>query len=580
MAGKIKVLPDDVKSRISAGEVVEGPASVVKELIENALDAGANDISVSLLQSGMKRIVVTDNGEGMLREDAPLAVMDHATSKIADVYDIQSIGTYGFRGEALACVAAVARLTILTRHKSEAIGTKLIVENGKATVADYAGAVGTTIIVEDLFYNVPARKKFLKSLSTELRYCRSVFTNAALANPQVSFVLTTEQRRHELSRCDTPQERLSQVYGKTTTERCCFEELRDLQASVWGMLSKPDYLLASRSMQQLFVNGRPVEYRYLSFLLSKAYEAVAPKGMYPAAVLFLTIDPALTDVNVHPAKREIKLFDSKYIDSLIMHVARKALDKVHTINDNLLRQVQFNKEHTLEPEQTSSAEGIGRYGGGTANTSAENPLFPMGANIVREAEQFYKAVSAATDYLVLGQIFDTYILVQKKTELFFIDFHAAHERFIYDELKKREEAIDRQELLFPATIDLPSEYFFIIADNLDCFTKIGFDIDTFSENSIIVRAAPAVVGRIDEKAFLIEAADNIKQNNAPENVFDAIAASAACHSANRAGDVMTLRDMEDLAAKVFSGEHELRCPHGRPFVHAITKEDLERIFKR
>ncbi len=596
--GRIKVLPDDVKNRISAGEVVEGPSSVIKELVENSLDAGADRIDVHVLQSGMKKIMVSDNGCGIMRDDVALAVMDHATSKISDVHDIEGIDTYGFRGEALACIAAVSDLTVLTRHVSEATGTRLFSSAslpGKTEISDYAGPVGTTVIVENLFYTVPARKKFLKAPQTELRYGRQVLLNAAQASPGVSFTFNTDQkRRQNLPAADSLEERLRQIYGNETSDSCIFEELTDLQAGICGMLSKPDFLLPSRRMQQLFINGRPVDYRYLSFLLSRAYEAVAPRGKYPAAVLFLTIDPSLVDVNIHPAKREVKLFDSRYVDSLILHLAEKVLNRSHNINEKYIHpvtapemsddtmEVQEKPDQTLTVSSEYSSSQKASSPVSFRKTEDQGTLFRTSGSPapVRELRDLYINMTSQRDWSVLGQLFKTYILAEKGDELYIIDFHAAHERFLYDELRQRGIPREKQELLFPVMAELSMDDCSLVTENLELFSEIGFDMDLFSDNTITIRSVPAVLGKVDEKAFLSEAVDCIREDRRSDRIYDSIAATAACHSANRAGDLLTDMEAELLTEKVFSGKHELRCPHGRPFVHIIKKTDLEKIFKR
>ena len=569
---RIRLLPDAVTSKISAGEVVDAPFSVIKELVENSIDAGADCIDVKLLQSGLKKITVSDNGSGILCEDAPLAVKDHATSKIRDIFDIETISTYGFRGEALSSIAAISDFTILTRHSTEKNGIKLHVKSGKTESSPWAGQVGTTVIVENLFYNVPARKKFLKSPQTELRYAREVFLKTATGNPAVSFTFDTEQKRNiSLPSAASLQERLRQIYGNETADNCYFEEIEDSMAAIFGMFSKPHFLKSSRSLQQLFINNRPVEYRYLSFLLSKAYEAVAPKGKYPAAIMFLNIDPKLVDVNIHPAKREVKLFDSKYVDGLILNLAGKALSKIHSMPDGSFTPV-------FMPSAVNRREETGYY----TPYFTEKNLFQSSAQTlqIKEIERLYNDVAAPKDYFILGSIFNSYILVQKDNSLCIIDFHAAHERFIYDELIKKSPETDNQKLIFQSVIDLPLEEFHAIADNIEIFAEIGFDIEKFSDNSILIRAVPSALAKLNEKELVMEIAEEIRGEKEPGKIYNAIAALSACHAAARAGDALSVKEMEILAGKVFSGEYELRCPHGRPFVHIIKKEDLKRIFKR
>lgn len=333
---RIRLLPDSVKKKIAAGEVVEGPFSVIKELVENAIDAGASHIDVQVLEGGLRKITVRDDGRGMHRGDVPLAVMEHATSKIEDIHDIESISSYGFRGEALSSISSVSRLTILSRRADEATGARLAGADGAVEISDYAGPAGTTVIVENLFYNVPARKKFLKTVRTETRLIREIFVKLAIPHPEIAFALDMDDTRQvTLNAAVSVEERLGQIYGASIMDDLYRVELQDLKVSLQGFLSRPHYLRSNRAMQLLYVNSRPVEYRYLGFLLSRAYEAVAPRGKYPAGIIFIDIDARLVDVNIHPAKKEVKLFDSHYIDRLILALGEKAVSREHRVPDRV-----------------------------------------------------------------------------------------------------------------------------------------------------------------------------------------------------------------------------------------------------
>ncbi|HPQ54244.1 MAG TPA: DNA mismatch repair endonuclease MutL, partial [Spirochaetota bacterium] len=279
---RIRVLPDSVKNKIAAGEVVEGPFSVLKELMENAIDSGAGVIDVEVSGSGLKKILVRDNGEGISREDLPLTIQEHATSKIVTVEDIETITTCGFRGEALSSISSISKFTLLSRSGAEQLGGRLESEGERVDVSDYAGPPGTTAIVENLFYNIPARKKFMKSPSAEMRSIRQTFLRTALAWPAISFSLTIDDdRKLTLPAVDDTAERITQIYGKGVGNGLYYEKLRDIRVAVEGYVSGPDYFKSSRSMQMIYVNRRPVEYKYLGFLLSRGYEAILKKGQYP-----------------------------------------------------------------------------------------------------------------------------------------------------------------------------------------------------------------------------------------------------------------------------------------------------------
>jgi len=601
---RIKVLPESVKNKISAGEVVEGPFSVVKELIENSIDANASQIDVQIFDSGLKKVVVTDDGDGIYSEDIGLTILEHATSKIDDVYDIERIDSYGFRGEALSSISSISALTILTRPTNEDVGAKLSNGTGEIKISPYAGAAGTKIIVENLFYNIPARKKFLKAKRTELKYIRETLLKTALANPSIGFSFEVDGKRSiTLNSVESHEERVKQVYGNDVFQGLYFESLQDIKVRISGFLSRPDFLRSSRTMQMFFVNKRAVEYKYLGYLLSRAYEAVAIKGKYPAALIFIEIDPELVDVNIHPAKREVKLFDQRYIDSLILSLAENVLNKTHTIDERFFKSdnipgagpfpfpdVEGSSPVQNEPEPEFQA-GLsftqkshdGPSPSSVAMNRPEQSLqeYRNRGSMVNDISRMYSDVMDDVTWSIIGVAFDTYIIVQDGESLLFVDFHAAHERFVYDSLVKRDNAFEVQELMFPVVMELPLEDYSIIIDNLGKFFEIGFDIEDFSDNTITVRAVPLLKGPIDAESFLRNLIEEIKEEKEKKlDMRQTIAASVACHSARRAGDKISADEACILVKKAFSGKYDKRCPHGRPFIHKIDKNSLERIFKR
>ncbi|HQO02838.1 MAG TPA: DNA mismatch repair endonuclease MutL [Spirochaetota bacterium] len=590
----IHILPDSVKNKIAAGEVVEGPFSVMKELMENAIDSGARVIDVEVSGSGLKKILVRDNGDGISREDLPLTIQEHATSKISSIEDIETITTCGFRGEALSSISSISKLTLLSRTGDEEAGGRLVSEGDRVDVSDYAGPVGTTVIVENLFYNIPARKKFMKSPSSELRNLRQTFMRTALAWPEISFSLTIDDdRRLMLPAAADTGERITGIYGKGVGDGLYFEKLRDIRVTVEGYVSRPDYFKSSRSMQMIYVNRRPVEYKYLGFLLSRAYEAILKKGQYPAAVLFITIDPDLIDVNIHPAKREVRFFDGRYIDSLIISLVRKALgEKSHEIRDTLFTAAEGGSPETPIPEAAASP-GISpehsmfshdeeqRAGEGAGESRREPLLYHEMPSVIKDSARLYDALRGTSDSMrFLGTVFGTYMLIEKNDELHVIDFHAAHERVIYDSLMDREEAFEVQELMFPVVHEFSLDEYMIVEEQMELFTSMGFDIEPMPDNSIAVRGVPAVAGKMDLHAFFLDVVEQMKGESEVRNLRSVVMERVACHSAKRAGDAVNDADAIALAEKIFSGRHELRCPHGRPFMYKMGKRDFEKLFSR
>lgn len=598
---RIRLLPDSVKKKIAAGEVVEGPFSVIKELVENAIDAGASHVDVQVLEGGLRKITVRDDGRGMHRNDVPLAVMEHATSKIEDIHDIERISSYGFRGEALSSISSVSRLTILSRRADEATGARLAGADGAVEVSDYAGPAGTTVIVENLFYNVPARKKFLKTVRTETRLIREIFVKLAIPHPEIAFALDMDDTRQvTLNAAVSVEERLGQIYGASIMDDLYRVELQDLKVSMRGFLSKPHYLRSNRAMQLLYVNSRPVEYRYLGFLLSRAYEAVAPRGKYPAGIIFIDIDARLVDVNIHPAKKEVKLFDSHYIDRLILALGEKAVSREHRVPDRVFlpgtsdyqrpttpQGGAFSSDRPPTPQRGASSGttsgdsgGVLRFGETYGRQSGSEGSGFSPSTYVTDTAGLYHDIEQSRKPRVIGVAFGTYIILEKEGCLYFIDFHAAHERILYDTLLDRKDDPESQRLAFPRIMELSVEDHALVMENIDIFSENGFDIEDFSDNSIKLSSVPEVARNADAADLVNDFLESVRGEYRVSDVRERIAATVACHAAKRAGDRLTYNDMETLVAELFGKERQLVCPHGRPFVYKMEKGDIERMFKR
>jgi DNA mismatch repair protein MutL len=574
---------------IAAGEVVEGPFSVIKELIENSMDAGASVIDVQVYDSGLKKIIVKDNGSGIVKDDIALSIKEHATSKISDESQLHNIVTYGFRGEALSSIASISDIIILSKTSGESIGSRLESNAGKVLVSDFAGDKGTTVIVENLFYNIPARKKFLKSKQKELRNIRETIIKMAIPAYNISFTLNVDSMRElSLAATDSLDERIKQVFGKSVLQNLYYEELSDIKVKLKGYLSKPEFVKNSRSMQFLFVNNRAIEYKFFSYHISRAYNAIIPKGKYAAAIIFIEIDPELIDVNIHPAKREVKLFDQKYIDDMIFNLASKSLNRSHTISetfftssedrlsdglsDRLSDRVSESRNSDTQVYKTPPAS-QGKF---FKEQGFRAPLF----DIKDEPISVNHSVTVDQKIKILGTLFNTYILFEEDDKLHLIDFHAAHERLIYDRLIQDRKEIEFQELIFPVSIELPIDEFALVKDNIEIFNEIGFEIEEFSDYTIIVRTAPIIAGNDNIDELIKNMIDNIKIGIKSNDLAERFYSLIACHSAKRAGDLLNTSDMESLVRKVLHGNMELRCPHGRPFIFTISQSDLERMFKR
>ncbi len=575
---RIHILPDAVKRKIAAGEVIDGPYSVIKELVENALDARATEIDIEIEESGLKRIVVRDNGTGIYRDDLPLAVEEHATSKIKNIDDIYSIFTMGFRGEALSSITEVSHCTILSRTTEEDIGGKLVVADGKKEMFNWAGPTGTTVMVENLFFNTPARKKFLKGLKHELNRIKDIIFTLAIANPNIQFKISIDNKiAFNFEPADT-MNRIRDIYGNELAEHLIVANLSDLECAFDCYCSTPDYYRSNRSLQFLFVNKRPVQFPYFSFILQQAYQTLLNKGQYPVAFIFCNVKPDLIDVNVHPAKREVRFFDSNYIHSMLYNVVTKAISgTIHTLpynnDDNILK-------HTTQKSIQPMQDTYPLVNDDTALLPYQSKSdIPDSNAILKEMQKVYSHMHQK-EYTILGTIFGLYVLIQKDETLYIIDFHAAHERKLFDYLKNLKTVDGVQKLLVPVVIELSPDMIMRIETFNDLLHNYGIIIDKFDETSIIVNAIPDFCNTNNIEGLIRDIIDAVSEHNNPvDDIKIKIFEKIACHSAKRAHDSLTNDDLVAIADFVFSTD-TFRCPHGRPFVYAVSKSELERFFRR
>ncbi|GAB4111624.1 MAG: DNA mismatch repair endonuclease MutL [Spirochaetota bacterium] len=570
---RIQILPDAVKRKIAAGEVIDGPYSVIKELVENALDAQATDIDIEIEESGLKRIVVRDNGIGIYRDDLPLAVEEHATSKIKSIDDIFSIITMGFRGEALSSIAEVSHCTILSRTAEEEIGGKLVIDEGKKELFDWAGPTGTTIIVENLFFNTPARKKFIKGLKSELNRIKDTIFALAIANSRIQFKVKIDNKiAFVFEPADTLQ-RIAQIYGNEMADNLLYGSLSDLHCTIEGYCTKPNYYRSNRSLQFLYVNHRPVQFPYFNFILQQVYQTILQKGQYPAAFIFCNIKPDLIDVNVHPAKKEIRFFDNNYIHSMIYNFANKLISgTIHAFP------IKHN-DTQLQNNNITTASNANNY---TDNNTP--PLLYTQPNVnpqtlIHEVQHLYTQLHNK-DYSVIGTIFGSYVLIQKENNLYIIDFHAAHEKKLFDYLMSIDSVSAVQQLIMPVVMELSPDLLIHIHSYKDILTNYGIIIDQFDEHSIVINAIPDFCNTNDIEGLMRDIVDSLHENKySLNNIKIKIIEKIACHSAKRANDIITQDDIIAIADYVLS-TNDFRCPHGRPFVYIVSKSELERFFKR
>ncbi len=576
---------------------MEGPFSVIKELLENSIDAGATIIDVEVDDAGLKRVLVRDNGSGIYRDDLELSIEEHATSKIQSDIDIGNIITLGFRGEALSSISSVSKLTILSRSAEETTGGRLVASDNDVSISDYAGPTGTTVIVENLFFNTPARKNFLKTASTELRYIREVIFRMALAHPEITFTVTVDGKRvYSFQSVSGIDQRIEQVYGKKVAENLVYEKLHDSDLVIEGFLSLPSYTRPQRSLQHLYINGRPIFHQYLGFLLQKSYEGMLKRGQHPAAILMISISPQTVDVNVHPSKREVRFADQKRINRMIMNLVSKILNtRVHQMRighgleesgkwdaqeGDLNVQQRFSVEAQPPNETQSMYE---PEEGNITDTWKDVPMEShMGNNLISDFRDLYVPLNEwGDDVHVLGIAFGAYILVEENETILIIDYHAAHERMLYDSIIDSNREIEIQQMVFPKVMELTPETYHNAMGSLEYLNKNGFDIEDFSDNSIIIRGVPSYTAHMDQEKIILDILDLLDSDeDVLANIRKSIAETLACHSARRANENLSQDEIIRIIRFVSGGKEVMRCPHGRPIAYSLTKNEVERFFKR
>jgi len=606
----IKILPQYIANRIAAGEVVGRPEAVVKELIENSLDAGAEHIKVIIGDAGKSLIQVIDDGSGMSEDDALMCFQRHATSKISEAEDLESIRTYGFRGEALASIAAVSHVELKTKSDKDELGTLIRNQGNELTEHSKVQAEkGTSVTVKNLFYNTPARRNFLKSNQTEFKHIYDTFLRQAIANYNISFVLINDgEEVFDLISTDL-KDRLAQIFGPESIENFIDVEHANELISLNGFTSKPAFTKKTKQEQMLFLNKRYVVNKSLSYAVHLAYEDLIDKGDYPNFFLFLSLDPGHFDVNVHPSKLEVKFDDERSIFSFIRKGVWSALEKNDLIFNaktessfgksenihNILSSSSFTKKpqddssfsFTKHPEisipsvRNNIHEMFGTINSSdTLSTGDSEEQYQENEKI--EHEPFDSASHISKNEL--WQFQKKYILYQLESTLLIIDQHAAHERILY------EQAIDRlnnnanlsQQLLFP----IITEYMLVdyeLIKSLDKeLTALGFDIEVQAKRKIKIKGIPSDVRIGDEGKILQELIDQYKEYDVKLNLEkrDNLAKSYACKHAIKSGDYLSENEMLNLIDKLFSSKMPYVCPHGRPTIIRLTMDELDKMFFR
>ncbi len=574
---RIRILPDSLVNLIAAGEVIERPASVVKELVENAIDAGASRIEVGIRGGGIQEISVRDNGHGMEQEELALAFMRHATSKIAEEADLHNIRSLGFRGEALPSIAAVSRVEVRTAAK-EGAGSRMVIEGGQVTeVGSWACPVGTEIRVKDIFFNTPARRKFLKSQATEANHIYETVTRLALSRPEISFSLFNEKRQV----FKTPgngklEDTVAAVYGIDYLDKMVRVEEMGGEIGLWGLVSRPDFVRASRRDQVFIVNRRVVKSPLLFKALDEAYRGLLVSREFPAAVLFVHVPANAVDVNVHPQKAEVKFADEKSVFELVRRAVRLSLIPPQGLP--VPSQPDYRQE--FDAKQTEvSRESSGSSVPYRPVIRTEYLIPPSDGEWVAEP-QAGLAKKLSGEFTVLGQWLDSYVIVAAGDELWIVDQHAAHERILYERLQKQGGPEDTQPLVMPVDFSLAGTKMEAFESYRGTLQRYGFDVDVMDHNTIVVRSAPSsVLGREAETVEkIIEILAQGENESAVQN--ENIWALMACKGAIKAGTRLPQQEMEWLLREWLSCDDYHHCPHGRPVFTALSTREVEKKLKR
>ena len=637
---KIAVLDQNTIDKIAAGEVVERPSSVVKELVENAIDAGATAVTVEITDGGKKLIRITDNGSGMEAEQIPLAFLRHATSKIEKVEDLEHIASLGFRGEALSSIAAVSQVELITKTPSSVSGSRYVIEGGQEHSLEELGAPeGTTFLVRNLFYNTPARSKFLKSDMTEANYIHTLMEQLALSHPEISFkYIQNKQVKLHTSGNYSVKDVIYSVYGREIARALLEVSQENSFMKIEGFVGKPEIARGNRSFENYYINGRYVKNNIITKAIENAYKGFLMQHKFPFVSLRMEMEGNDLDVNVHPAKREVRfareqeVYDAVYDTVRAALTRREMIPKVSVDSSPVKEEKEEKVTRAAVPEPFEQKRREELYG-------VRKPVIPEKKPVVsvaREPEAPYRPITIREETVIsepkvpafskdeekmfsgtlrekqkdtqtppqqlelfeekllapesrsrielIGQIFDTYWLVQFEDNFYIIDQHAAHEKVYYERMVKqfREHSIDSQYLNPPLIVTLSMQEEEILKSNLNYFEQFGFEIENFGGREYRISAVPSNLYGLTEEELFLEMLDNLASNNSKDalDIFAARLATMACKAAVKGNHAMSPQEAEKLIDELLTLENPYHCPHGRPTIIAMTRTELERKFKR
>ncbi|MFW9786597.1 MAG: DNA mismatch repair endonuclease MutL [Candidatus Thorarchaeota archaeon] len=586
--GKIKVLSEELVSLISAGEVIENPSSIVKELIENSLDAGTDMIDIIIEGGGIDKIVVSDNGSGIARSDCEVCLARHSTSKIETKKDIDAISTYGFRGEALASIASVAELRITTQTTDEDVGTLIVSRAGESpTITDSSRPIGTTVEVQDLFKKIPARRKHLASAKVEGQRILEVIMKHAVIRTDVGFRLTRDEK--VVIDCPPTQnsiDRITYLWGSDVAKGLV--EVYYSDAGVWveGFVAMPPVSRGNRSREYFAVMKRPIADERLSLAVESAYSTMLMKGQYPVCALDIAMNAGDVDVNVHPTKREVRILNLEKVSSIVTKAVRDALgvdvsqDESQTLEE-FLEEDQYDSNKQNGESKTSTSKGVGETSLRTVPLIEQTILEPL--TQIGDDEDPVSLLGGV--FRIIGQIHQLYILLEYEEGLLIIDQHAAHERVLYEQLRREvnENRVAIQELLEPFVLSLSPNDTERILELVDTLEDLGFSFSSFGGNEVSVAAVPEIFGRMASEIELISLIDQIVTigiDEARDSFMDELVKLTACHSAIRSGQTMSVEEIRNLIEEFSKTQGTYTCCHGRPSMVRIRKDNMDKAVGR
>lgn len=614
--GKIKILDESVSNMIAAGEVVENPASMIKELLENSLDAGSQMVSLEI-KNGGRDVKIIDDGHGMNKEDLLLSVERHATSKISKKDDLYNLYTYGFRGEALSSIAAVSKISMSSKTKEENIGNYITVLGGKITnLKEIQRNIGTTIEIKDLFFNTPARLKFLRKAATEYGNIKDIIIQEALANPNIAITLILDGKVSIKTSGNGIENSIVEIFGKNV--------LKNVKSFDLGFLGNGTLYRSTKDSIFTFVNNRMVKSKIIENAIIDGYYTKLMKGKYPFAILFLNVDPKEVDVNVHPSKKIVKFSDEEEIynfvlkkiestferdDNFVSPTLTEKIEKdekrfldfsdfenftpikgenqrFENMNTPIEDKIEDEKEEIIEKKMSIESEELS-YEIDENYDQEEEKIEENSINIVKNKKEIKKDIVLQkssdiidTKFRIIGQVFDTFILVEREGIFEIYDQHIVHERILYEKLKKMyySDKTSMQQLLVPIRVSIDPRELEIISENIEEFKKSGFEIDRFSDNEILIRSVPILDFNDSTENIFRNVLNNIKEKRYTD-IRENILISMSCKGAIKANQKLSFEEMETMVRKLHAiGEYT--CPHGRPIIVKITLDDLEKLFKR